>query len=772
MPEQTGNLLYIDVGGFAVANKLVLKENLVFMVSSEDGDVPRTNTEGLGVYYKDTRYLSVLEMRVSGYTPALLTSSGEFNFMGNIQSANPLMQLPLQRPQGGEPGSDGSPNVTIMPRTLSFRRNRFIEDGLHERVGFFNYNSFGIPVTLLLRFGSDFRDMFDVRGYNRAKRGEIRPATWDGNRLVFSYIGLDKLERRTEIVFDTPPTRVLIEQPLLPGSNGVAEQRAELPHGTSVITTPVQPALADALFDLYLEPGKPFAITYHVVPQGLGDGQAAQPTTFDMGARRMRLAYESWFKECTAIRTDNEVFDRFLQRSIYDLRILMEELPTGLFPVAGIPWFAVPFGRDSLITALQTLTFDPQIAVGTLRYLAQYQGKAVNEWNEEEPGKILHEIRSGEMTVLHEMPHVPYYGSVDSTPLFIMLFVETMRWLNSDQLYKELLPNVKRALEWIDNYADKDGDGFIEYHCHNDRGVKNQGWKDNALALQFRDGRFPDPPIAICEAQAYVYAAKQGLAELLERKGEPEWAARLRQEAATLKKLFNEKFWMPEENFFAQALDRDKIQIPTITSNPGHCLWCKIVDEDKVTAIANRFMTEEMSSGWGLRTVSTAEPSYNPMSYHNGSVWPHDNSLIALGLRLNGCDDEANVLISEIFAASQRFRYFRLPELFCGFQQDNRYYSSPAEYPVSCSPQAWTAGAAILFIPTMLGLEVNAAQRRITLRPHFPDWLNEINLDGMLVDNQKVSFAVRRTDPGEQRYDLEIISQASFSIALSEKQGL
>ncbi len=751
-----------------MSDKLVLKENLVFMVSQADGDVPQTNTEGFGMYYKDTRYLSVLEMRVSGYTPSLLTSSGEFNFMGNIQSANPLMQIPAKMPQGGSPDQPGQPAtlLTLMPRTLSMRRNRFIEDGLHERVGFYNYNAFPVSITLLLRFGSDFRDMFDVRGYNRAKRGEIRPPTWDNQHLTFSYLGLDGLERRTEIAFDSPPTRVLIEQPLVPDSAVIAEQRSELPQGTSVMMTPVRPALADVLFDLDLPSDKPFAITYHVVPQGLGNGQATQPTTFDMGARRMRLAYEGWFRECTTIETDNEVFDHFLQRSIYDLRILMEELPTGLFPVAGIPWFAVPFGRDALITALQTLTFDPQISVGTLRFLAQYQGKEVNDWNEEEPGKILHELRSGEMTVLKEMPHVPYYGSVDSTPLFIMLFVETMRWLDSDQLYRELLPNVKLALEWIDKYADRDGDGFIEYHCHNERGVKNQGWKDNVLALQFRDGRFPDPPIAICEAQGYVYAAKLGLAEIVERQGDRSWAEQLRTEANKLKRLFNEKFWLPEENYFAQALDKDKTPIPTVGSNPGHCLWCGIVDEDKIEPIVTRMMADDMSSGWGIRTVSSEEPSFNPMSYHNGSVWPHDNSIIAAGLRRSGYSEEANRVISQVFAASQRFRYFRLPELFCGFQQDNRYYSSPAEYPVSCSPQAWTAGAAIFFIPTVLGLEVDAGKRKINLRPHFPDWLNQISLRGLLADNHKLTFTVRRSSQDPKHYELDITEKGQFEIDL------
>ena len=735
-----------------MADRLVLKENLVFMVSAEDGDIPQTNTEGWGLYYKDTRYLSVLEVKVNGYTPVLLTSSGEFNFMGNIQSANPLMSVPA------DPATtpDGTPSLNLLPRTLSIRRNRFIEDGLHERFGLFNYNSVPLSLTLTMRFGTDFRDMLDVRGYKRPKHGELFPPKWDGHRLTFSYLGLDKQERRSQVAFDVLPTQVNVHE--LDTGEEQMERRVLQPETTSSVVGPaIQPAVADVVFELTLEPGQPFAITYHVIPQSLGNGQNLLPTSFDMGARRMRLAYESWFAECTHIKSDNEVFDAFLQRSIYDLRILTEELPTGLFPVAGIPWYAVPFGRDALITAIQTLTFDPQLAVGTLRFLAQYQGRIVNDWNEEEPGKILHELRFGEMAVLHEMPHVPYYGSVDSTPLFLMLFADTMRWLNSEALYRELLPNIRAALDWIDQYGDRDGDGFIEYECHNPRGVRNQGWKDNATSLQFRDGKYPDPPIALCEAQAYVYAAKLGIAEVVERYGDTGWAARLREQAVTLRKAFNERFWMPDQQFFAQALDKTKQQIPTITSNPGHCLWCGIVDDDKAEPIVRRMMTDDMSSGWGIRTVSSDEPSFNPMSYHNGSVWPHDNSIIAAGLKRYGFSDEANRVMSQVFVASQRFRYYRLPELFCGFQQDNRYYSSPSEYPVSCSPQAWTAGAAIFFLQIFLGLEADAAHHRLTLRPRLPAWLNQLGLEEVLIGNHKVSFHVRRDPDDPTRYELEVI---------------
>lgn len=750
------------------------------MVSREDGDVEATNQDGFGMYYKDTRYLSVLELSINGYTPALLTSSGEFNFMGNIQSSNPLMQIPIDPADAAKLSAELKQNqnvelrkvpgesvvstatdahtLTILPRTISIRRNRFIEDGMHERLGFRNYNEFPVTIKVKLRFGSDFRDMFDVRGYNRAKRGSIMPTEWDSDQccLRFSYMGLDNELRTTDVKFNTPPTNVnLLPLPAV-DQQPILEQTTPLPYANEpVITNRVRPAIAEVEFILRLEPEKPYAITYHVVPQSLGDDTEIQPDSFVTGAQRMRTAYDVWFNESSKIVTDHEVFNTFLKRSLYDLRILTEELPTGLMPVAGIPWFAVPFGRDSIITALQSLIFDPQLAVGTLRFLAQHQGKTVNDWNEEAPGKILHEIRFGEMTVLHEMPQVPYYGAVDSTPLFIMLFAETMNWLGSEALYQELLPYVKAALNWIDEYGDMDGDGFIEYECHNPRGVLNQGWKDNRNSLQFRDGTFPEQPIALCEAQGYVYAAKTWLANVVEHKGETVWAAQLRHEAAELKQSFNERFWLPKEQYYAQALDKAKRPVPTITSNPGHCLWSGIIDEDKAALVVQQLTAPTMLSGWGIRTISENEPTYNPMSYHNGTIWPHDNSLIAAGFKRYHFDSQANTVISQIFAASQRFRYFRLPELFCGFQQDTRYYSSPSEYPVSCSPQAWTAGAALLFVQTLLGLQPDAGRKLVRLHPAFPNWLNELTIENMAVAGQRLAFKVIRQN---QSYVLTLLS--------------
>ena len=752
-----------------MAERLVLKENAVFMVSQQDGDIGYLNRDGFGLYYQDTRYLSILELQVNGETPVLLTASGEFNFMGNIQSANPLMVLKGESTPDMPEGS-----VTLLPRTISIRRNRFIEDGLHERLGLFNYNPFPLKLRLTLRVGSDFRDMFDVRGYARQHRGTLHKPVWNDtdNTLRLSYTGLDDIARTTDITFDVTPDAVDLQEP--PSAPIDSRPQADLPQGVgSTMAQVVQPAMAVLTFDLILEPATPFAITYHVVPQGLGDPAKLLPTTFDMGARRMRLDYQDWFERCTRIKTDDEVFNRFIERSIYDLRILMEDLPTGLFPVAGIPWYAVPFGRDSLITALQTLAFDPEIAIGTLRFLAQMQGNVVNEWNEEEPGKILHELRNGEMTRLHEMPHVPYYGTVDATPLFILLFVETLRWLNDDAFFDELWPHVEAALMWIDEYGDRTGRGYTEYICHNPRGVKNQGWKDSASSLHMPDGAFPDPPIALCEVQGYVYQAKRGLAAALrhkaERTGDVEWhdkAMALDEQATALKERFNRDFWLPDLNFWAQALDGHGQPVQTISSNPGHCIYSGIVAEDRIAATVARLTDDTMLSGWGIRTISSAEPSYNPMSYHNGSIWPHDNAIIAAGFKRYGYDTEVETVLSQTFSASQRFRYYRLPELYCGFPMDARYFSAPSEYPVSCSPQAWTAGAAILFIQTLLGIEPDAANQHIHLRPALPLWLNEVELKGMRFNGAALDITIARVPYQRDKLEIRVLDNpAGISVA-------
>jgi glycogen debranching enzyme len=435
------------------------------------------------------------------------------------------------------------------------------------------------------------------------------------------------------------------------------------------------------------------------------------------------------------------------------LRVLSDLVPEGYFPSAGIPWYACPFGRDSLITSLQTLAFNPLIAVGTLHTLARYQGTREDPRREEEPGKILHELRHGEMVRLGLVPHSPYYGTADATPLFVYLFAETMRWQDDDKLYHDLLPNVNRALEWIDTYGDLDGDGFVEYRASTvPGGIRNQVWKDSSDSIQHPDGTLAETPVAAVEVQAYVYAAKQSMSELLRRKGDTATADRLAAEARELRKRFNEAFWMPELGFFAQGLDKDKEQVPTISSNPGHCLWCGIVDDDKAQLTVQRLMQPDMVSGWGVRTISHTSPSYNPMSYHNGSIWPHDNSIIVAGFKRYGFHEETNKVITQIAEAAQYFRYNRLPELYCGFTRDTIYNTGPAEYPVSCSPQAWAAAAPILMIQSILGLQANAVTGQISVSPRLPDWLAKVEVSNLHVGNRCIDITVDKHEGRNEVY--------------------
>src|SRR3990172_8028798 len=361
------------------------------------------------------------------------------------------------------------------------------------------------------------------------------------------------------------------------------------------------------------------------------------------------------------------------------------------------------------MTSLKTLSLNPAIAMGTLRFLARYQGKEWDEWRDEEPGKILHELRLGEMSNLGEIPHTPYYGSVDSTPLFLMLFAETMQWLDDDALYDELLPAAKKAIEWMDNFGDLDGDGYLEYMCRSNRGLRNQGWKDSRDGVSYPDGTLVEPPIALVEVQAYAYAARKGMAALLRRKGETELADTLDQKAHILKEQFNRDFWLPDQGYLALALDPHKQPVPTLASNMGHGLYCGIVDENKARQVVEHLAAEDMACGWGICTLSRVMPLFNPMSYHNGSIWPHDNSMVVAGMRRYGCDEQANHVMRQIYEAALHFRYYLLPELYCGFSPDESHHSTPAEYPVRCSPQAWASGATILMVQTMLGLSADAS---------------------------------------------------------------
>jgi len=713
-------------------SRTVLKENEVFLVSDVSGDIRALSREGQGLYFRDTRFLSMFEMSIDEMSISLLSAAGDQSFMGNLQFTNNPGQL-----------SDGA---TLEGRTISVRRNRFIRDGLHERIGFFSYNSFPVQITVRLAFGSDFRDMFEVRGYaQRTKPGLVAVPTVNGQTVWLNYRGADNVVRRTQISFETPPTQIelaagdLEQHP----SDGVRDRRVE---------RRVMPPHVVAVYSLTLPPRSPVSITLHVVP--LVGETCAPVAPLDAEYASMARSYQEWAERCTEIESDNELFNAVLRRSMYDLRLLMNDLPSGPLPAAGIPWFSVPFGRDSLITSYQTLMLQPDMAYGSLRFLAEYQGRELNDWRDEEPGKIVHEVRLGELAQTGDVPHDSYYGTVDATPLFLILLSELVRWTGDWDLVAEMREPMMRALDWLRRWGDLNGDGFLEYRSRSPRGLRNQGWKDSANAVCWRDGQPVEPPIALVEVQGYGYDARIRSAELLSELGDEALASELLAEAARLKEQFERRFWLDGEEFLAMALDGHGQPVPVVASNPGHCLWSGILSSEKAEAVARRLVAEDMDSGWGIRTMSSTEPSFNPMSYHNGSVWPHDNSLIVAGLRRYGFVKEAERVFTEVYEAVLRFGGYRVPELYCGFDRDRHYQSMPAQYPVSCSPQAWSAGALFLMLREMLGLRPDGARGRLSVSPHLPAWLNRLSLRRLRVGSGTVDLTFTR-EGGGVRLDVE-----------------
>lgn len=692
---------------------VTLKEDQVQLVTDSFGDIPRGNSEGLGLYMSDTRHLSAFELLVDNRRPIYLSHSAERNYIATFQFVNHAMVM-----------GDGT---RVSRQTISIRRSRFVDrHGLQERIGFYNCNHFPVEIDVALTFDADFLDMFAIRQFAPQRRGHQSSVQLSPNQLTFSYVGRDNIRRRTLVHYDHLPEPI--------SSNSMA-------------------------FTLRLHPHVPESITLTIQPV-TGRMPHNSHYSFDRDLATLGESYDAWHRRSTLFETNNEFFDRsLLRQSRLDIRALLEfaKLPMGngesgrfVVPAAGIPWYAVPFGRDSIISSLQTLTYNPDIAQGTLRMLAQEQGTHVDPDTEEEPGKIFHELRRGELANLREIPHLPYYGTVDATPLFVVLFVETMDWLGQGsqgaQLYRDLLSSALKAVEWINAYGDIDGDGYVEHRSGHVGGVTNQGWKDSQDSLQYPDGQNAKLPAALVEVQGYVYQAKLGLSRLV-GSADQALSDQLKDEAADLKKRFNRDFWDEAEGFFVQALDADKSHVPSVTSNAGHLLWSGILEEDKAERVVARLMAPDMFSGWGIRTLSSRSPNYNPMSYHNGSVWPHDNSIVAAGMRKYGYDREAAAVIEGIISAGLHFPGNRLPELFCGFPRDRRFNSSPAGYIVSCSPQAWAAAAPFLFLQTLLGIRP-VDGKTLHVNPTVNDVFLRYNVKHMKVGEQRVSFEVHRRAEG------------------------
>jgi len=731
-----------DLGGVGV-----LKHGNLYLLTDPFGDV-HPDSRGLGLYDLDTRVLSCAVLRINGVRPTLLRTQSAASHVSTIQLTNPELRRDPATKQGAQ--------EALAMRSISVTRRRWIAGGLAERVEVTNYSAFAQTIHLDLELDADAADIFEVRGRIRERRGTYRPIEATQETIVFAYEGLDGLVRRTLVAFSQAQVSASTDDGL-----GGGEGSARL-HWTLEVEPGARAGVRwEVSTDLAPVPGraKPAEETPARLARSVtgGDGSneakdgAGSKITAGPGAATIaepaeaEAEYGVWHDRAARIRSDGELLDLAIRRSIADLRLLRNDGPMRgeHYVAAGVPWFATLFGRDSIITSLEVLPFMPDVARETLRVLADWQATEDDPERDMEPGKILHELRVGELARTGELPHRPYYGSIDATPLWLVLLDETYRWTGDLDMVRSLWPNALAALGWIDRYGDRDGDGFVEYERRTPQGLLNQGWKDSGDGIRHRDGSVAVAPIALVEVQGYVHDAKRRMASLAGRLDQPELAQRLETEADELARRFDAAFWMPDVNYYAIALDRDKRQVGTIGSNPGHCLWSGIVPPERADAVVDRLLDPSMDSGWGIRTYASGQPGYNPVGYHTGTVWPHDNALIAAGMKRVHRHDAADRVASRIFEAAQHSPDFRLPELFCGF--DRGLADVPVPYPVACSPQAWSAGTSLSLLQTMLGMHADAARDLLELdRPHLPAWLGKVTVHELRVGERTVDLLFHR----------------------------
>jgi glycogen debranching enzyme len=595
---------------------------------------------------------------------------------------------------------------------------RVLEDVLEEAVRVTNYNSRPVTLELVFRFAADFADIFEVRGYEPQFRGELDPPIWHHAALTMGYKGRDGRRRETLVMFEPRPLSVQTD--------------AEV---------------GFAVFRVSLQPQESTSIRLVITLDGRLE--AAQ------GVERfgvVKQEYDEWLSNATDITTDNELFNIVLRRSLHDLRMLWnhQESSTG-YPAAGTPWYDTLFGRDSAIAGMQTLALKPDIARDCLASLARWQGKRFDPWRDEEPGKILHELRQGELTETGELPFSPYYGSIDSTPLFLGLAGQYFAWTADLGLLSQLETNLRAGLHWMTKYGSLAEGGYLSYERRSARGLVNQGWKDSHDGIIHENGTLCEPPIALVEVQAYAYGAYRSLSPVFASIGDDKTAARLEQDAADLARRFDRDFWL-DSGFYALALDGEKRRAAAISSNPGHALWGGIASRTRAAGVVQRLMENDMFSGWGIRTLTATSRRFNPLGYHVGSVWPHDNSLIAMGLKRYGFEEDLNRLATALFDAARAFPYYRLPELFGG--DERSVHQAPVPYPVACRPQAWAAGSIPLVTQAVLGLCPNAPGRTLSIvRPQLPSWLGSVQVKSLRVGEAEVDLHYHRRG-GQTRVDV------------------
>jgi glycogen debranching enzyme len=689
---------------------LTINQGNMFMVTDLGGEI--TSDSEMGVFAHDTRFLSYYAISANGEPWERLSSATSTYYAAKIYLTNRQFST-----------EDGD----VQANTISLIISREISNGISERLEVSNYGLKPVRFNLEIALRSDFADIFEVRAHKFVRRGRI-DTDWDGKRsiLKMSYANKDFYRHFIYriLVCGAPAHfangRITYELSLAPGTSWHLASRYELISGEKIPKHP--------------------------------DHKIGDETQLD------KLQH-AWHDHATKLTSANEEIYRLYRQSVDDmggLRLYDEGLdPDRFLPAAGVPWYVTLFGRDSLIVSLQNMLVNSRFALGTLEGLAKFQAKEDDAWRDADPGKILHEIRFGELAHFGKIPHTPYYGTADATALFLIVLHEAWKWLGDKSILKKYKGAAEACLNWIDNYGDLDGDGFQEYKTRSEKGYENMCWKDSFDSIVYADGSQVKQPKAVCELQGYAYDARCRMAEVFEALGDKNEAAALRKKAKLLKKRFNEKFWVDDLGFFALALDPEKKPVKSVASNVGHCLWSGIVDEKYAEQTVKRLMEADMQSGWGTRTLSSRHPAYNPFSYHCGSVWPHDNGIIALGFKRYGFTDEAARIARDISETASFFVSHRIPELYAGV--DRRHGSFPVQYPGANVPQAWAAGAVFHLLQAILGIQADAPNGKLYVDPVLPKWLPQLKLDGIAVGDSVINLQFW-LDDGKTCWDASVTS--------------
>ncbi|MDH6103872.1 amylo-alpha-1,6-glucosidase [Chrysosporum ovalisporum ANA283AFssAo] len=685
---------------------LTVKDDDLFLVTDTLGNISGCSlTEGnpnVGLFCADTRFMSRLELQIAGRSPILLSSTAEKGFAVSVLCTNPSIEENLKA------------------ETVGVRREIVLNGALFEEIEISNYSTTHISFELSISFDADFVDLFEVRGAQREQQGRIL-------RLVESITE----EKAAFTGYSVAPTHPPREESLTLAYQGLdgllMESRIQFQYRQPDY---FQGYTAIWRLDLASHETQKLGYRVNMLTNNQPSSTVSAAFTLVQAKAAELMEEQQWIEQITQIRSDKSIFNRVIERAEQDLYLLRQSFGKYKTVSAGVPWFSALFGRDSLITASQTLMLNPQIAKETLVILASYQGTTEDEWREEEPGKILHEIRCGEMARCQEIPHTPYYGTVDATPLWLMLYAEYYSWTHDQETIDKLWPNALAAMEWIDGHLQHNR--YLTYYRKSKLGLLNQGWKDSNDCIVDHKGELAKGPIALSEVQAYVYAAKIHLAKIAKIKDRLDLAERWLDEARQLKVYFNQDFWIKDQDFCALALDGDGNQVDSITSNPGHCLNLGIFTPEKAHSVAERFRGPDMFNGWGIRTLSSLSPAYNPMGYHIGSVWPHDNSLIAMGLRSLGLIDQALEVFQGLFDMTSQQPYQRPPELFCGYERNGDH--SPVRYPVACTPQAWATGSIFQLLQMVVNLVPDAQNNCLRIiDPTLPESINRLSLHNLRV---------------------------------------